>query len=182
MHISEVRLTAAGVSQWVTIDTFGAPTSVGIGCILSNGASLTYSVEHTFDDLNLANLRSVNLTQTGTTVTVTDSGKLGNGHNLSVGDSVYIQGSGSSVTDGWFTVASIVSSNQYTYTAGTSQNYTGSPLTKSITARVFTHVSLAAQTARADGNYAFNISATRLHVTAWTSGVATMLVQSGLAR
>jgi hypothetical protein len=39
----------------IPLDHYVTPFNVGIGCALSSGASLTYTVEHTFDDVYAAN-------------------------------------------------------------------------------------------------------------------------------
>jgi hypothetical protein len=44
-------LTGAGVSTWIPVDYRQAPFEIGIGVALSAGANLTYSVEHTFDNI-----------------------------------------------------------------------------------------------------------------------------------
>lgn len=36
---------------WIPLDMFRNPFGVGFGCIISSGGSLTYSVEHTFNDI-----------------------------------------------------------------------------------------------------------------------------------
>lgn len=48
-----IRVTVASqtASAPVPLDHFQGPFNVGIAVVLSAGASLTYSVEHTFDDV-----------------------------------------------------------------------------------------------------------------------------------
>jgi hypothetical protein len=49
-----VRVTvsgATGVSAPIPLNNYSTPFSVGIGCDISAGGSLTYTVEHTFDDV-----------------------------------------------------------------------------------------------------------------------------------
>lgn len=48
-----VQLTVSGVrvSPPIPLNTYGDPFNVGLGVKLSAGASLTYTVEHTFDDV-----------------------------------------------------------------------------------------------------------------------------------
>lgn len=46
-----VTVDSATSSKWVPLDYRQAPFSVGLGVVLSAGASLTYSVEHTFQDI-----------------------------------------------------------------------------------------------------------------------------------
>lgn len=51
MRPVRVTVGALGVSNPIPLDHYRDPFSVGVGCVLSAGASLTYTVEHTFDDV-----------------------------------------------------------------------------------------------------------------------------------
>ena len=49
-----VRVTVSGgtgVSAPIPLNNMSTPFSVGVGCDISAGGSLTYTVEHTFDDV-----------------------------------------------------------------------------------------------------------------------------------
>ena len=48
-----VRVTvgAVAVSAPIPLNNYSTPFSVGVGCDVSAGATLTYSVEHTYDDV-----------------------------------------------------------------------------------------------------------------------------------
>lgn len=46
-----VTLGAVSVSNPIPLDNYSTPFSVGIGVDISAGGSLTYTVEHTFDDV-----------------------------------------------------------------------------------------------------------------------------------
>lgn len=46
-----VTLGSATASQVIPLNTYGDPFNVGIGCDVSAGGSLTYTVQHTFDDV-----------------------------------------------------------------------------------------------------------------------------------
>lgn len=48
-----IRLTVSSqaASTYIPLDTYADPLNVGIAVVLSPGASLTYSVQHTFDDV-----------------------------------------------------------------------------------------------------------------------------------
>ncbi len=166
------RLSAAGYSSWMFLDTrrkwFGASISVK----LSSGASLTYSVQHTFD--NLRNMfTDFTATRVTTTVTVTKVN-----HGLSVGDYVYQEGAGAPM-DGDHVVASISSLDVFTYTVANS-GVTSAPNSRMATARVFPHSTLAALTASGDSNYMFPPAASRLYVSTYASGFAeATLLQQG---
>ena len=50
-----VTLGAVAVSAPIPLNHYSTPFNVGIGCDISAGGSLTYTVEHTFDDVFAAN-------------------------------------------------------------------------------------------------------------------------------
>ena len=174
MRPSNVSLSAAGNSAWVPVDYVQAPFGVAIGCAISSGASLTYAVQHTFDDPFTSH--TVAITQAVTTATVTDTA-----HGLSVGDSVTISNSGSTKLDGVWDVATIVNANSYTYTTTVTGSDVGGQFTQAIYMRTYTHATLTGQVARADGNYAFPIRACRLRNTTYVSGTSTMTVNQGIS-
>lgn len=175
MRPISVKVSAAANSAWIPVNEIQAMFGIGIGVSVTSGANLTYSVQHTFDDPTARRL--VSISRTLTTVTVTDTA-----HGLSVGDSVVVTGSGFTGGDGTFAIASVVDANTYTYTSGTSASSTGSDNTFVVSFRIYSHASLAAQTTRADGNYAFPIQAVRLAVTAYVSGTAEMIVLQAIGR
>jgi hypothetical protein len=51
-----------GVSAPIPLDNYQTPFSVGIGCDISAGGALTYTVEHTFDDVFAANFSPASAT------------------------------------------------------------------------------------------------------------------------
>lgn len=46
-----VTVSSQAASQPIPLDHYQGPFNVGVGVALSAGATLTYSVEHTFDDV-----------------------------------------------------------------------------------------------------------------------------------
>ena len=46
-----VTVSSATSSAVIPLNTYGDPFNVGIGCDVSAGGSLTYTVQHTFDDV-----------------------------------------------------------------------------------------------------------------------------------
>lgn len=46
-----VTVSSAASSSVIPLNTYGDPFNVGIGCDVSAGATLTYTVQHTFDDV-----------------------------------------------------------------------------------------------------------------------------------
>jgi hypothetical protein len=105
-----IRVTVGSqtTSATIPLDTYQDPFNVGLAVVLSSGASLTYTVQHTFDDVFAKDYVPENAT--------------------------------------WFS-----------------------------------HASLVSKTASSDGNYAYPVTATRLNITLWVSGTATMtVVQTGM--
>jgi hypothetical protein len=51
MRPIRVTLTAAGVSAPIITDSYRNPFNIGLGIAVTGGASLTYTVQHTFDDV-----------------------------------------------------------------------------------------------------------------------------------
>ena len=141
------------------------------------GASLTYSVQHTFDDTTTDRQHIVIISRAGTVATVTDID-----HRLSVNDNIVITGSGDANLDGSYAVASLVDANTYTYTVANTGATTGSVNSKCTSFRVYNHATMVGQTGRLDGNYAFSIQAVRLTVTAYVSGKVDLTILQGMGR
>jgi len=51
MRPIRVSVSSQAASATIPLDTYQDPFNVSIGVVLSAGASLTYSVQHTFDDV-----------------------------------------------------------------------------------------------------------------------------------
>lgn len=51
MRRISVTVSALGASSPIPMDQRNDPFNVGVGVVLSAGASLTYTVQHTFDDV-----------------------------------------------------------------------------------------------------------------------------------
>ena len=177
-----------GASIWVPIDYLQMAFGVGLGVTVSPvGATLNVSVQHTFDELGPQALRQVSLTQTTTVITVTDLGPtaiqgFGQGlgtHGLAGGYYVKIEGSGFANVDGEYTVATITSPTVYTLTSAVSQSISSLLFAQVKTARVFAHGSLINLTARANGSYAFPITAVRLFMNSYSNGTAVLTVVQG---
>lgn len=187
MRPVDVNLKAIGFSPWVPLDYLQNGFSVGLGFSVSAGASLTAQVEHTFDDL-LQNNHPVQITQATTVITVVDTGftqqfsgaDSAGGHNLSVGDSVQIEGSRVLGMDGLFSVVTVPNNTSYTLTSLVSQSATADSGVQAASARVHPHATLINLVARADGNYAFPPMAVRLRLSAYASGIASLMIRQGM--
>lgn len=57
-----VTVSSATNSTVIPMDTYQTPFSVGIGVVLSAGASLTYTVQHTFDNVFAPGFNPANAT------------------------------------------------------------------------------------------------------------------------
>jgi hypothetical protein len=53
-QITRVTLSSVTVSKPIPLNVYADPFNVGLGVKLSSGAVLTYTVEHTFDDVQSA--------------------------------------------------------------------------------------------------------------------------------
>ncbi len=51
MKFPDKVVTGIGVSTLITPDHWANPFNIGFGCIVSAGATVSYKVEHTFDDV-----------------------------------------------------------------------------------------------------------------------------------
>lgn len=50
-HPVRVTVSSASASNVIPLNTYADPFNVGIGCDVSAGGTLTYTVQHTFDDV-----------------------------------------------------------------------------------------------------------------------------------
>jgi hypothetical protein len=170
MRPATVRVTAAGFSNWIPLTWLVPGFVVGFGVKLSSNANLTYTVQHTFDNIltPFAPLSPITRSTTVATVPITN-------HGLSVADWIHVQGAGAPL-DGDFAVASVPNQNSVTYTVANSGAAFSAPGVMVATARIFPHSILFNQTASADGNYFAPPFATRLNVSAFTAGYADLTV------
>lgn len=174
----QIALAAAGVSIWIPHDYWQTPPAITLAGFVSNGATLTWAVQYTCDDIY--DRRPIRISQTTTVITVTDYGpNLKSafgvadgpfGHGLVAGDWYKITGTGIAGVDGEYSVTTIVDANNITLTSAISQSVTAVATGQS--GRVFTHAVLTGQNGRANSNYQFPIRASRLQITAYTSGTA----------
>lgn len=172
-----VTLAAAGFSPWMGANwrAMNGVFAIGLGVKLSSGASLTYSIQHTFDEIYTPT-KLWSAARVGTTATVTKVG-----HKLSVNDWIRIDPPALPPFVGEFPVASIVDADNFTFTvanSGATAVIFGSADIH--TARVFEHQTVTGFTASAFDNYAFPPRAFRLAVTTYASGSAELTaIQAG---
>jgi hypothetical protein len=177
-----VRLGAVGQSPWIPVDWLKNTFSIGLVGIPSSNATLTWGVQHTFDDPGPEGALPVSFSQTTTTITVTDLRQVSSiaGHGASVADSVVLTSTQAGV-DGTYAVATVTSQSVYTLTSTVSQSASGANARANIL-RPFNHATMTGQTGRLDGNYAFPIRALRLIVTAYTAGYVDLITLEGYSR
>jgi hypothetical protein len=178
MRPQSVSVSSATTSAWVPLDRAQAAFGVGFNVDLNSTSSgITFSVQHTFDDLGKKQIGTISRALDVVTVTT------GTVHNLNTGDSVTVlnanQITGASGLDGQYTVT-VSSPTVFTYTSPVSGTVsTTSMSVEMILLRVQPHSSIIGNTASVDGNYAFPITAMRLNVSAWVAGTATLTVNQG---
>lgn len=196
-----VFLNAVGASPWIPVDYRQAPFAIGLVGIPSSGSTLTWLVEHTFDELGLQSAgRPVTCARAATVMTVTDLGPFFSddvhnpqfgAHGLTAGDSVLLGGTGSSQMNspitangaggdvGW-TIATVPSATTYTITVANAGPTADSGGAQALGLRVVPHSTLGAgQATRTDGNYAFPPKAVRFRLSAYTSGSFEGLIIQG---
>lgn len=159
MRPASVRLSSATFSDWIPLNRMSNSFGIGLGVKLSSNGNLTYSVQHTFDDIYADPICF--LSRSGTSLTVKKTN-----HGLSANDWAKIEGS--SIWNGQYAVASVTDQNNFVVTVANSGATAGLGRVK--TARVFSHETLVSQTASADGNYQFPPRACRLIVSAYSAG------------
>ena len=164
---------ATGPSAWVPIDNSPSGFGLAIGCTVSSGASLTYKVQYTHDDMNKWQACTVSRSTTVATLKLTAHGITG------TTDSIVVRGTGDNNLDGTFAVATIVDANTITYTVANTGATLASNMTQVLILRVFDHTTITGKTANSDGNIAFPVTAVRINNTVWASGLATMTLNEG---
>src|SRR5262245_42541994 len=140
MRIVTVRLSALGSSEWVVVDRYTPGFVVGLGAKLSSNGNLTYSVEHTFDNILQDFKPSSTITRAATVATIPITN-----HGLAVADFVRVLGAGAPF-DGSFAVATVPDQNSVTVTVLNTGPTTASIDATVCTGRVFAHDTLAVKT------------------------------------
>ena len=184
MRQTEVSLAAVGFSVWVPHDVYQTPPAISLIATLSSGANLTYSVQGTGDDISSAASRFAGWSQTASTaVTITDIGPPARGgtHGLSAADYVLVlngpDGSAPGLQGYAYAVTSITDGTHYVITSPNSRTFTGE--VQIITARVFNNPQLTALAANGQGSWAFPVKGSRLVLSTWAAGVASLVVLQG---
>lgn len=73
MRPVRLSISAAGSTPPVLLDTYQDPFNVGIGVVLSNTPNMTFTVEHTFDDVYANNFNPATATWLASSITGTAS-------------------------------------------------------------------------------------------------------------
>jgi len=193
MRIARLTLSGAGVSPPIPVSYLQPTFNVALAVIPSASVSaLSCEAQYTLDDQST--FRTVNWSQTGTTVTITDGTQSfgqnssnpysQNPHGLTTGDSVTIQATAASAVggftnfDGNYSVT-VVNSTTYTITVAPSQTAQGSgqvvPQRWAVSSAV-----PAATAARLYANTTQPATAFRLNVATLTGGTVDFIVLQGL--
>lgn len=171
MKPAVVLLGSAAFSRWIPLNwrAMSGIYAIGLGVKLTPSPTLTYTVQHTFDNPWASSI-DWSASRTTTTGTITKIA-----HGLSVDD--WTQFDATAPFNAAYSVASVVDADNFTVTVANSGATSVLWGSRQIhTAKVFNHADLAAKTASADGNYAFPARACRLILTAWTTGTAELTV------
>ncbi len=171
MKTTFVTVGAAGSSAWIPLDLNRLPFIVSLGATITSGASLTYKVQHTFDDLALQQQCSITRSTTTATLTLTD-------HGLTAGDSIIVENAGAPF-DGTYDIATVTNANVVTYTVANSGATASALGSTVIVLRCFDQSEIVSKTTKADSNYDFPASACRLTITSYSSGKVTLAVTQG---
>jgi len=163
MRPKKQTLSAAGNAPWIPVNQRGENYGIGIGVAFSDGATLTCSIQHSFDDPNLK--VSCTIARVTTTATVTFASP----HGMVVGDSINIVGCREANLSGVFAVASVPSTTTLTYTV--SDTGATAVSAQAVLFTVFNNDDLTGLAASADGGYVLPPSVMRLAVTAYTDGI-----------
>lgn len=173
MRPQQTILSSLGFSPWLNINRASPSFAIGLGVKLSSGASLTYSIQHTFDPLYEAD-KEWSASRTTTVGTITKVA-----HGLSVGDWTKMDAAAPFNTE--YSVASVVGADSFTVTVPNSGITAVARGSSNLwTARVFEHDVMTGQIASGDGSYTFPPTACRLAVTTYVSGSASLnVIQAG---
>ena len=192
MRPVRVTVSAAGNSQWIPLNYIETAFAVSVSVIpWSTATGVSYTVQHSFDDLDQSKVagNSIQITRAAGVATVFDPGPDGLGHGMSTGDNVIITGSGPPFDTPQTSVGiqhgdlgadiTVTSNTGYTYAVPNSGALADSGFATVRRMRVFNHAVLVAQSARLDGNYAFPPRAIRLKAVTLTAGSIDFLVVQG---
>jgi hypothetical protein len=188
-----LNVTALGqFSPWLPLDYYAEPFNASLAVYYGSGLAATFTVQLAIDDVSRSAQRPVLISQSGTTITVTDPGPPagpiagtpagGWGHGLATGDYCNIleasPGSVGAVV-GEYPTVTVVNATTYTIVSPFTQTIVGETGVV-VTARVTPHATLTAVTTRAVGNQGFPAYAARLNSTAFsTGGIAFLFAMQG---
>ena len=110
MRPKKQTLDSQGNANWLPVDYRSNDFGIGIGVNLSDSGSLTYSIQHSFDNPH-DDIDCV-ITRSGTTATATFKEP----HGKAVGDSITVTHNREDNLKGTFDIASVPSDATLTYT------------------------------------------------------------------
>jgi hypothetical protein len=171
--VTDVSLSAPGSSPWIPLNYLAKWFGATAFASLDNGVTASYSMQRTYDDPTIVTARSVVVTRSGTTATVTDAA-----HGLLTGDNITMQGIGDGNMDGSHDIT-VVDANTYTYTVANSGPTSGGVGAKLNSFRVIPDANMTTKTARADCQLLTPVMAVRLVATAVSGGNVRLRVIQG---
>lgn len=170
-------LTGAGAKgAWIPLNQIQLGPNVSLFGVISNGASLTYTVQYTPGGPQDPLIAS-SITRVAAVATVV----LPN-HGLTAGDCVEIERAGGAPFDGVFDVVSIVDANTFTYACANSGPLVanGDLLVRPMP--VYSVTGMTAQAARATAALTNPASAVRIIMASFVSGSVDFYVLQGFGR
>lgn len=177
MRPTSVTVSTISASPLIPLDN--TLSTANIGAVVdfnSAAATVTFSVEHTYDDL--MQVKYATISRSTTTVTVTTVAA----HQLSTGDVVVVRNAnartGAAGLDGTYTVT-VTSTTAFTYTSGTSGTVSTTAGIEVTLLRMQVSSQFSAKTAATEGSFTVPITALRLNVSAIAAGAITLTVVQG---
>lgn len=165
MKQKQQKASAAGALSWIPQPFQGSSYQSGVAVSLSEGATLTYSVEFSLD--NPYKQLDCSISRSATTATVTFK----ENHGKAVGDSIQVNSTREDNLAGVHAIASVPSETTLTYTV--SDTGSTSENAKAVLYTVYAHPDLSALSANAEAGFVQPPTVVRLNVTAYTSGTVT---------
>lgn len=176
-----VVLAAVGTSIVVPLSYLSNGIAIAVaGLLSSDNSGITYSIQHTMDDMTDDACRSVLISRTTTTATVTDPL-----HGMVSGDTVIIDNSGDANLDSPVDAqkrpfpiqVTVTDVNTYTYTVANTGAAASKPTVRAKRQRWFSLTALTGATTRIYQAFTGQpITGLRLIITARTAGSVEMLI------
>jgi len=164
MRPNQIKLSSQTFSDWQPVNFHGSEFGAGIGCNVSEGAVLTYSIEFTFD--NPYTKLPVSISRTTTTATATFKEE----HGKAVGDTITVGGHREDNLKGTFEItAATATTVDFTVADTGSASENG----YAVVCTVFVHPDISGVSDNQEAAFDKPPTAYRLNCTSYTSGLVT---------